>query len=149
MLRGLILDYYGVLPDLGEFPGAGNGRPPEALPAAPGEPPLVGAVVTARRNGLRTALMSNADSLAAGAREHAPLFDAILLSGQLGVGKPDPRIYLLAAERLGLIPEECVFVDDLRVNVHAAVQIGMVGVHHTDVRTTLDELAALFGFPLD
>jgi putative hydrolase of the HAD superfamily len=93
---------------------------------------------------VRTALLSNADSLCAD--DLAKLFDAVVLSGQVGFGKPDLRIYLLAAEQLGLVPEECVFVDDLSPNVHGAVTAGMVGVHHHDVAATLTELTALFGF---
>ena len=133
MLRGLIVDYYGVLTDVG---------------ADPNELPLVAAVAAARAKGLRTALMSNTDTLDPEALDWGGLFDAILLSGEVGVGKPDPRIYLLAADRLGLIPEQCVFVDDLRANVRGAVQIGMVGVHHTGTAATLTELEALFGFSL-
>lgn len=120
MLGGLIVDFGGVLTE----PGA------EIL------------VTAARRRGLRTALLSNADKL--GDDDIADLFDTIVLSGQIGFGKPDIRIYLLTAERLGLTPEECVFVDDMISNVHGAVRAGMVGVHHTDVDTTLYELNALF-----
>ncbi|HEX3646811.1 MAG TPA: HAD-IA family hydrolase [Pseudonocardiaceae bacterium] len=129
MLRGLIVDFGGVLTDPGE--GGGDGRP------------LVDAVLTARRHGLRTALVSNADSL------DVPdgLFDTVVISGEVGVAKPDRRIFQLAAERLGLEPAECVFVDDLAGYVLAAVQVGMVGVHHRDVATTLDELSVLFDVP--
>jgi FMN phosphatase YigB (HAD superfamily) len=131
VLAGLIVDFGGVLTD----PGDGDGT----------EPPLVRAVVRARRHGLRTALLSNADGV--GGPTADGVFDAVVLSGEVGFGKPDPRIYLLTAERLGLVPEECVFVDDLVANVRGAVRTGMVGVHHTDVDTTLTELNALFGFP--
>ena len=121
MLGGLIVDFGGVLTE----PGA------EVLLAA------------ARKHGLRTALLSNADKL--GDDDIADLFDTVVLSGQVGFGKPDVRIYLLTAERLGLTPEECVFVDDMVSNVRGAVRAGMVGVHHRDVDTTLMELNALFG----
>jgi HAD superfamily hydrolase (TIGR01509 family) len=73
------------------------------------------------------------------------VFDDVLLSGDVGFGKPDARIYLLAAERLGLVPEECAFVDDMAINVRGAVRVGMVGVHHQHVAATLAELTALFG----
>ncbi|HEY3610154.1 MAG TPA: HAD-IA family hydrolase [Pseudonocardiaceae bacterium] len=121
VLGGLIVDFGGVLTE----PGA------EVLLAA------------ARERGLRTALLSNADEL--GDDDLAEEFDTVVLSGQIGFGKPDLRIYLLTAERLGLTPEECVFVDDMAANVHGAVRAGMVGVHHRDVDTTLMELNALFG----
>jgi HAD superfamily hydrolase (TIGR01509 family) len=121
VLGGLIVDFGGVLTE----PGA------EVL------------VTVARERGLRTALLSNADKL--GDDDIAELFDTVVLSGQVGFGKPDIRIYLLTAERLGLTPEQCVFVDDMVSNVRGAVRAGMVGVHHTDVDTTLSELNALFG----
>jgi epoxide hydrolase-like predicted phosphatase len=129
VLRGLIVDFGGVLTDPGE--GGGDGRP------------LVDAVVTARRHGLRTGLLSNADSLDV----PGDLFDAVVLSGHVGVAKPDRRIFEFAAERLGLQPDECVFVDDLAAYVRAAVRTGMVGVHHRAVAATLDELSALFDLP--
>jgi FMN phosphatase YigB (HAD superfamily) len=44
------------------------------------------------------------------------------------MAKPDPAVYMMAAERLGLPPRECVFVDDLDTNVEAARQVGMVGI---------------------
>lgn len=62
--------------------------------------------------------------------------------------KPDPEIYRYAADRLGVRPEECVFVDDLRPNVGGAVEVGMVAIHHTDPEETVRELEALFGIPL-
>jgi len=64
------------------------------------------------------------------------------------MAKPDVDIYLLAAERLGLDPGECVFVDDLAVNVRGAAEAGMVGVHHTSVAATVGELEVLLGVPL-
>ncbi len=42
-------------------------------------------------------------------------------------------------------PERCVFVDDIAANVRGAVAAGMVGVHHVETGTTLEELEALFG----
>jgi putative hydrolase of the HAD superfamily len=121
---GLIMDFGGVLT----------------------EPALAAALPVARARGLKIGLLSNADRLGAG--DWAQVFDAVVLSGEEGFGKPDPRIYRIAAQRLGLPPESCVFVDDLAGNVRGAAAVGMVGVHHQDPDTTLAELAALFGFPL-
>ena len=132
VLGGLIVDFGGVLTDPGDSDGD--------------ERPLLTAVVRARAHGLRTGLLSNADGLLGETNGFAELFDAVVLSGQVGYGKPDLRIYLLAADRMGLVPEQCVFVDDLASNVRGAVRAGMVGVHHRDVDTTLTELNALFGF---
>jgi epoxide hydrolase-like predicted phosphatase len=131
VLKGLIVDYGGVLTDLGP-----DGDSPN----------LIEALIVARRHELRTGLLSNADRLDPSLAPLAAMFDAIVLSGEAGFGKPDARSYLLVARRIGLAPQECVFVDDLAVNVRGAAEVGMVGVHHKDVESTLAELAILFGF---
>ncbi|MDQ1711530.1 MAG: putative hydrolase of the superfamily [Frankiaceae bacterium] len=111
---------------------------------------MLGAVRKARESGLRTALLSNSwgnrDSYAF---EHFDtLFDAVVISGEVGMRKPDPGIYALAAREVGVPPEQCVFVDDIAANVRGAVAAGMVGVHHTDTAATLLELETLFGVAL-
>jgi len=55
-------------------------------------------------------------------------FDDVVLSCEVGLLKPDPRIFELAAERLGVLPEECAFVDDSEGNVRAAEDCGMKGI---------------------
>ncbi len=95
----------------------------------------------ARAAGLRTGLLSNAGGC--GRPEWPELFDAVVLSGLAGVAKPDEVAYRLVAERLGVEPARCVFVDDLRRNVLGAVAAGMTGVHHTSVDATLGELEVL------
>lgn len=85
------------------------------------------------RGRYRTAVLSNADNtLRHRLREvHRidHLFDDIVCSADVGMAKPDPRVYALASERLGLAPSECVFIDDLDRNVEAARAAGMRGVH--------------------
>ena len=76
------------------------------------------------------------------------MFDVVVISGEVGMRKPEPAIYLHTAELLGLPPSACVFVDDLAHNIEAAVAVGMVGVHHTSYASTLLELEALFDRPL-
>jgi FMN phosphatase YigB (HAD superfamily) len=76
------------------------------------------------------------------------LFDVIVLSGDVGMRKPDADIYLHTASLLDLPPAACVFVDDLVVNVRGAVRAGMVGVHHRSAAETTAELAVLFGSAL-
>jgi epoxide hydrolase-like predicted phosphatase len=56
------------------------------------------------------------------------LFDDIVCSAEVGMAKPDPAIYQLAAERLELAPDECVFVDDWDKNIEAARATGMTAV---------------------
>lgn len=66
----------------------------------------------------------------------AASFDDVVISEQVGLRKPDPAIYRLAAQRIDVVPEECVFVDDLELNVRAAEATGMTGlVHHSAAAT--------------
>ena len=71
------------------------------------------------------------------------IVDTLVISGEEEVAKPDSRIYRIAAERLAVSPEECVFVDDREDYVGGARAVGMVGVHHTDAISTLAELRRL------
>lgn len=57
-------------------------------------------------------------------------FDAMVISGDVGLRKPDPAIYRLACDRVGQPPEACVFVDDLARNVEVARELGMAAVLH-------------------
>jgi epoxide hydrolase-like predicted phosphatase len=105
---------------------------------------MIGVVRRARASGLKTGLLSNSWGNTYDQDQLDELFDEAVISGEVGLRKPEPEIYRLAARRLGVAPEECVFVDDLRPNVRGAVEVGMVGVHHVDTETTLAELEALF-----
>jgi len=114
----------------------------------PDEAMLAG-VARARASGIRTGLISNSW----GTRRYdrallAELFDGVVISGQVGMRKPAPEIYRLGAERTGLRPEECVFVDDMPVNLDPAATLGMAAVHHVQADETLAELEALLGVPL-
>ncbi len=86
---------------------------------------MIGAVRAARARGQRTGLISNSWGL--GIYERAPtgLFDEAVISGEVGLHKPQPEIYLLSCERLGVQPGEAVFVDDLRENCAGAEAVGM------------------------
>ena len=59
--------------------------------------------------------------------------------------KPEPEIYLLAAERLAVEPAACVFVDDLRENCEGAEAVGMTPVRHREPRETIARLTELTG----
>jgi len=109
---------------------------------------MIDVVRAAGRAGVRTGLLSNSWGLDYPRDGWDTLFDTVVISGEVGLRKPDPAIYRLAAERLGLPPTEVVFVDDLMPNVRAAVAVGMVGVHHTDIDATVGELEILLGVPL-
>ena len=73
------------------------------------------------------------------------MFDAIVISGEVGMRKPEPGIFAHALELLAVEAGQTVFVDDLRVNVTAAAELGFVGVHHVTYDQTAGELEALFG----
>ena len=103
----------------------------------------------ARASGIRTGLLSNSWGVERYPHEQLPeLFDAVVISGQEGVRKPDEAIYEIAIERLALPAEEIVFVDDLRGNLKPARALGMITVHHTSAAQTLDELEQHFTMPL-
>jgi putative hydrolase of the HAD superfamily len=91
------------------------------------------ALIRALRPPYRIAILSNADltledRMRDGLGIH-DLFDTVISSAVVGMAKPDPRVYRLAAERLGLPAEQCVFIDDLDRNVSAAREVGMAAVH--------------------
>ncbi len=71
------------------------------------------------------------------------VFDEMIISAEVGLMKPDPRIYRLALEKLGALPEESVFLDDVLVNVEAARSVGMSGIHFTQPEKALEELKQL------
>jgi HAD superfamily hydrolase (TIGR01509 family) len=66
----------------------------------------------------------------------------------VGLRKPEPRIYELGAESIGLGAGECVFVDDLPGNLKPARELGMATVHHRNTPETIAELERLLGVPL-
>ena len=109
---------------------------------------MIGMLRRARASGLKVALLSNSWG------DHYPeavwdgLFDAIVISGRVGMRKPEERIFRHTADLLGLATEQCVMVDDLPHNITGAVEAGMVGVRHDSYDQTLLELEALFDRPL-
>ena len=71
------------------------------------------------------------------------LVDDIVISAEEGLVKPEPEIYILAAQRLATRPERCVFVDDIPENIQAAEGLGMRGVLFTETESSLARLDAL------
>jgi putative hydrolase of the HAD superfamily len=110
---------------------------------------MVDAVRLAREAGLRTGLISNSWGTSIYSPEVLDgLFDDTVISGEVGVHKPKPEIFLLAAERLGVEPGDCVFVDDLRENVAGAEAVGMTAILHRDSSETLARLEELLSVRL-
>lgn len=111
------------------------------------EPRMFDALRKAREAGVKTGLLSNSW----GRTDYGALVDlvdGVVISGAERLRKPDPRIYRLAAERVGAEPEACVFVDDVARNVEGAVAVGMRAIHHTDPDLTIQELEQIFGIEL-
>jgi putative hydrolase of the HAD superfamily len=107
---------------------------------------VIDAVRRLRGAGVRTGLISN--SWGTGIYEPRlldELFDAVVISGEVGLHKPQPEIFRLGAERLGVEPGACVFVDDLRENVAGAEAVGMTAILHRGPEATVARLEELFG----
>jgi HAD superfamily hydrolase (TIGR01509 family) len=112
-------------------------------------PDMQNVVRRARNAGIKTALLSNSWGTGDYPRDGwEELFDAVVLSGEVGMRKPEPEIFLHTVGLLGVDPTEAVFVDDLPYNVSGGVAVGMVGIEHTSYDETVAELEALFDIPL-
>ena len=111
-------------------------------------PAMAGLVLRARRAGLRTGLLSNSWGNEYPREGWDEMFDAVVISGEVGMRKPEPAIFAHVLSLLDARAEETVFVDDLAYNVEAAQELGLVGVHHTSYETTATQLQQLFGVPL-
>ena len=111
---------------------------------------MLGAVRSARKAGVKTGLISNSwgEGLAYDQSLLDELFDAVVISGDVGMHKPEPEIFHLGADKIGVPPDECVFVDDLKENIAGAEAVGMAGVLHRGSDRTLPELERLLGVDL-
>ena len=76
-------------------------------------------------------------------------FEHVIESSKAGVRKPDPRIYLMMCEKLGLEPAACVYLDDLGVNCKPAAQLGMAAIKVTGEAQALADLGALLGMAFE
>ncbi len=112
------------------------------------EPKMIAAVRAARAARVATGLISNSWGLGIYDRAPTDLFDATVISGEVGLHKPQPEIYLLACERLRVEPADAVFVDDLRENCAGAEAVGMTAVLHRDASETVPRLEQLLGVAL-
>jgi putative hydrolase of the HAD superfamily len=76
------------------------------------------------------------------------LFEHVVESSKLGLRKPDPRIYRHACDLLGVQPEDCVYLDDLGINLKPARALGMRTIKVGDPDVAIDELQAMVGIKL-
>ena len=112
------------------------------------QPQMSALVRRARNAGIRTGLLSNSWGNRYPRDTWDGMFDAIVISGEVGLRKPEPDIYRYAADAIGLKPRDCVFVDDMQPNVTGAQAVGMAAIHHFEYDDTRRELEALFGIDL-
>lgn len=105
--------------------------------------PMYDALRAARAAGARTALLSNSWGNDYPHDLFAGVFDAVVISSEVGLRKPDERIFRHALTLLGLDAADCVFIDDIEHNVRAAEALGIRGIHHTGPDTTIAELREL------
>lgn len=132
-------------------PVAADGLLARMFAAAVLDPQMPDVIRGLRAAGMRTALLSNSwGSVGYGYPRHLfpELFDAVVISAEVGMRKPEPRIFALAAELIGLRPRECVFIDDIEANVEAAEAAGLVGVHHQVAAATAQRLSELLGLEI-
>jgi putative hydrolase of the HAD superfamily len=133
-----------------------DGRPVQAdgllarmFAASAVEAAMLDLIRSLRQAGLRTALLSNSWGNDDYPRHLFPdLFDVVVISAEVGMRKPEERIFRHTAALLGLEPQECVFIDDVAANVAAAEAVGLVGLHHREPGATAAWLTELLGLPL-
>jgi putative hydrolase of the HAD superfamily len=112
-------------------------------------PAMLDAIQRIRERGvLAGAITNNWVAEDGGTSVLRPHFDGFIESAVVGIRKPDPRIFHLACEQLGVAPHEAVFLDDIGINLKAARALGMttIKVEHPD--SALAELQSVLGFPL-
>ncbi|MFD7409600.1 HAD family hydrolase [Streptomyces sp. NPDC059866] len=116
------------------------------------EPSVIAADATARRAGIKVGILSNSVgptpwNLYDG-YEVEQRYDALVLSEVHGTRKPEPEIFRLVLDELGLTAEECVFVDDTEQYLPPAAELGFATVHAVEPARTVTALETLLGIPL-
>ncbi len=111
-------------------------------------PQMSALVRRAKEHGIKTALLSNSWGNSYPDHLFDGMFDVIVISGQVGMRKPDAEIFDFTVDQLGVTHTDCVFVDDIARNVHAAVELGQVGILHESYESTANEVSAVLGVDL-
>ncbi|MGW7572272.1 HAD family hydrolase [Streptomyces tendae] len=116
------------------------------------EASMIAAAAAARRAGVKVGILSNSVGLhpwnlydGYDVDRH---YDTVVLSGEVGMRKPDPEIFRLVLGKLGLSARECVFVDDTAHHLPAAEELGFAVIHAEEPTKTIAALEALLGLPL-
>ncbi|RBQ17048.1 HAD family phosphatase [Spongiactinospora rosea] len=110
--------------------------------------PMYAMLAAARAAGVRTCLLSNSWGDYYSREGWDLLFDAVVISGEVGMRKPEPGIFEHALGQVGLSAGECVFVDDIEANIVAARGLGITGIHHRDPVETIGRLETMLGTSL-
>lgn len=110
--------------------------------------PMYDALRKARAGGVRTCLLSNSWGNTYPRDLFEEIFDAVVISSEVRLRKPEPAIFHHALDLIGLPPQECAFIDDMEPNVRAAEELGLTAVHYRDTETTLARLEELLGISL-
>lgn len=92
--------------------------------------------------------MARSRDKASAVQEVMSLFDHVIESSKVGIRKPDPRIYEMACEALGVSPASSVYLDDLGINLKPAKMLGMTTIKVVTPEQALKELEAAVGFPV-
>lgn len=111
-------------------------------------PDMVALVRRAHDAGIKTALLSNSWGNDYPSDLFDGMFDQVVISGEVGMRKPEPEIFHYTARLVEAAPRECVFVDDLAHNVAAAARLGFLGIHHVSYSVTATEVSTLFAVDL-
>ena len=134
-------------------------RGADVLPKLSGElrPRMVAALKACKAAGFKVGCITNnvvsehspgqdeGQKMAGAMAQVMPYFDAIIESSKAGVRKPDPRIYLMMCDLLGVQPDACVYLDDLGINCKPAAGLGMKAIKVVGVDQTLADLSAATG----
>jgi epoxide hydrolase-like predicted phosphatase len=108
------------------------------------EESMTSLVTRAHEAGIRTALLSNSWGNDYDRSDWHQMFDVVVISGEVGMRKPEPEIFELTLSRIGLPAPECVFIDDMAHNIAAAQRAGLAGIVHRSFDETTGALEALF-----
>jgi len=99
-----------------------------------------------KKQGFKLAVVNNGTSLTIPffkkENKFEEFFSIFINSSEEGIEKPNPEIYILACKKLGVEPEECIFIDDLEENVLGAKKVGMIGFVYKDYQSLIHDLSS-------
>ncbi|MDB2668254.1 HAD-IA family hydrolase [Alphaproteobacteria bacterium] len=132
-----------------------------ALLAGDIRPEMVAVLDRLKQDGYRIACITNNVKTGSGAgmassqdkaskmKDVLTRFEHVIESSVVGVRKPDPAIYLMACEHLGVAPDKCIFLDDLGINLKPARALGMATIKVGGSGPAIDALSELLGHRVD